>query len=331
MLSAGPRRGPVPRHHRLRRRRLQLRRRRDGRPSSARRCELDKAPLKYDGLSYTEIWISEVAGADGPGRAAGRTGTACRRCAPARTSRRRSSAASRRRAGCGCATRGSRSPTSTCTSCTTAGRAVVRQATLAKAQRRGGTSRRRRSGPPSTPADFTDTLKQILALARTCAARNGSSASTTTRCRAAASSSRWSASPTTAPATRPSSTPVLGSWAGLAVGCGINPRYGDLDPYAMAAAAIDEAVRNVVAVGADPRGSRCSTISAGATPTARGARLAGARGRGVPRRGPGLRHAVHQRQGQPQQRVPLRRTGTSSSRRRCSSAPWAGCPTCAAA
>jgi phosphoribosylformylglycinamidine synthase subunit PurSL len=47
-------------------------------------------------------------------------------------------------------------------------------------------------------------------------------------------------------------TPVLGSFRGLAVGCGINPLYGDLDPYAMAAAAIDEAVRNVVAVGADP-------------------------------------------------------------------------------
>ncbi len=46
--------------------------------------------------------------------------------------------------------------------------------------------------------------------------------------------------------------PVLGSWRGLAVGCGINPRYGELDPYAMAALAIDEAVRNVVAVGADP-------------------------------------------------------------------------------
>src|SRR5205085_1978180 len=28
--------------------------------------------------------------------------------------------------------------------------------------------------------------------------------------------------------------------------------YGDLDPYGMAAAAVDEAVRNVVAVGADP-------------------------------------------------------------------------------
>src|SRR5205814_8883772 len=46
--------------------------------------------------------------------------------------------------------------------------------------------------------------------------------------------------------------PVLGYWTGLALGCGINPRYGDLDPYAMAAAATDEAVRNVVAVGADP-------------------------------------------------------------------------------
>lgn len=47
-------------------------------------------------------------------------------------------------------------------------------------------------------------------------------------------------------------TPVLDSFRGLAIGCGINPRYGDLDPYAMAAASIDEAVRNVVAVGADP-------------------------------------------------------------------------------
>jgi phosphoribosylformylglycinamidine synthase subunit PurSL len=42
------------------------------------------------------------------------------------------------------------------------------------------------------------------------------------------------------------------SHLGVAVGCGINPRYGDLDPYWMAAAAVDEAVRNVVAVGADP-------------------------------------------------------------------------------
>ncbi len=32
----------------------------------------------------------------------------------------------------------------------------------------------------------------------------------------------------------------------------MNPRYGDFDTYHMAASAIDEAVRNCVAVGADP-------------------------------------------------------------------------------
>ncbi len=47
-------------------------------------------------------------------------------------------------------------------------------------------------------------------------------------------------------------TPVRGSTRGLAVACGLNPRQGRLDPYAMAACAIDEAVRNCVAVGADP-------------------------------------------------------------------------------
>ncbi len=47
-------------------------------------------------------------------------------------------------------------------------------------------------------------------------------------------------------------TPVRGSTRGLAVACGLNPRYGRLDPYAMAACVIDEAIRNCVAVGADP-------------------------------------------------------------------------------
>ena len=43
-----------------------------------------------------------------------------------------------------------------------------------------------------------------------------------------------------------------GSWKGIALGCGFNPAYGEIDPYAMAVSAIDEAVRNIVAVGADP-------------------------------------------------------------------------------
>ena len=46
--------------------------------------------------------------------------------------------------------------------------------------------------------------------------------------------------------------PTERSWRGVAIGCGINPWYGELDPYAMALLVIDEALRNVVAVGADP-------------------------------------------------------------------------------
>jgi len=39
---------------------------------------------------------------------------------------------------------------------------------------------------------------------------------------------------------------------GFAVGIGVNPWYGVYDPEAMAHAVVDEAIRNVVAVGADP-------------------------------------------------------------------------------
>jgi phosphoribosylformylglycinamidine synthase len=39
---------------------------------------------------------------------------------------------------------------------------------------------------------------------------------------------------------------------GVALSVGINPGYGEVDPYAMAWAAVDEAIRNAVAVGADP-------------------------------------------------------------------------------
>ena len=46
---------------------------------------------------------------------------------------------------------------------------------------------------------------------------------------------------------------VAHEYMGLALGCGFNPAYGAIDPYAMAVSAIDEAVRNVVCVGADPQ------------------------------------------------------------------------------
>jgi phosphoribosylformylglycinamidine synthase len=46
--------------------------------------------------------------------------------------------------------------------------------------------------------------------------------------------------------------PVLSHYKGIAIGNGMNPRYSDLSPYDMAANAIDEAIRNVIAVGGDP-------------------------------------------------------------------------------
>jgi phosphoribosylformylglycinamidine synthase II len=45
--------------------------------------------------------------------------------------------------------------------------------------------------------------------------------------------------------------PILTSKKGIAVSNGINPRFGLIDPYWMAASVIDEAIRQVVAVGAD--------------------------------------------------------------------------------
>jgi phosphoribosylformylglycinamidine synthase len=44
--------------------------------------------------------------------------------------------------------------------------------------------------------------------------------------------------------------PLLGSHKGVALSCGMNPKYGDIDAYHSAASAIDEALRNIVAVGA---------------------------------------------------------------------------------
>ena len=44
--------------------------------------------------------------------------------------------------------------------------------------------------------------------------------------------------------------PKYESNRGIAISCGMNPCYGDIDPYWMALAGIDEAIRNLVCVGA---------------------------------------------------------------------------------
>jgi phosphoribosylformylglycinamidine synthase II len=45
--------------------------------------------------------------------------------------------------------------------------------------------------------------------------------------------------------------PVLSSNKGIVLACGINPDFGKIDPYWMAASVIDEALRGIVSVGAD--------------------------------------------------------------------------------
>ena len=47
--------------------------------------------------------------------------------------------------------------------------------------------------------------------------------------------------------------PVLDSEMGIIISNGINPKYGDIDPYWMAASAVDEALRQIIVVGGSLR------------------------------------------------------------------------------
>ncbi|MGB9622301.1 MAG: phosphoribosylformylglycinamidine synthase subunit PurL, partial [Candidatus Bathyarchaeia archaeon] len=55
----------------------------------------------------------------------------------------------------------------------------------------------------------------------------------------------WSAGPNDAAVLKP----LDNSWRGISISSGLNPRFGKIDPYWMAASVIDEAVRNNIAVG----------------------------------------------------------------------------------
>ena len=209
---------------------------------------------------------------------------------------------------------------------------MVRSATW----RAGGVSPRIEGGiirgltPPARPVDCNDTLRKILASYNVCSkewiirqydheVQGGSVLKPLVGVRE------------DGPGDAAVVTPVLGSWQGLAVGCGINPRYGDLDPYAMAAAAVDEAVRNVVAVGADPaRIALLDNFCWGNTdrPEVLGSLVRRPRPVATWR----WRTVCHSSVARTVSRMSfMPATVTSSFRRLCSSAPWARCRTCAAA
>ncbi|MFL5241429.1 MAG: phosphoribosylformylglycinamidine synthase subunit PurL [Gemmataceae bacterium] len=215
---------------------------------------LDKAPVKYEGLTYTEIWVSEsqermVLAV--PSEKWPQLQTLCQAEDVEATVIGRFESKERLRlffhdqvvADLGMRFLHDGRPT------------IVRQATLSK-QKAGDVNRQlekhaSRPIPAPRPANYTDDLLKILSSYNVCSkewiirqydheVQGGTVIKPLVGKR------------DDGPSDAAVITPVLGSSIGLAVGCGINPRYGDFDPYAMAAAAIDEAVRNVVAVGADP-------------------------------------------------------------------------------
>ncbi len=91
---------------------------------------------------------------------------------------------------------------------------------------------------------------------------------------------------------------------GAALAAGIAPLYGERDPYAMAWAAVDEAFRNLVAVGADPdQVALLDNFCWGSPYLPDRTRRAGALRAGLPRCRARLRRAFRLREGQPQQRI----------------------------
>lgn len=105
--------------------------------------------------------------------------------------------------------------------------------------------------PPRSPDDFNGTLKSILGSLNVCSKEwiirqydHEVQAGSVVKPLVGVAND----GPSDAAVVRPD----LASMRGVVISNGMNPRYGDFDPYWMAAAAIDESLRNCVAVGADP-------------------------------------------------------------------------------
>jgi phosphoribosylformylglycinamidine synthase len=214
------------------------------------RVELEKAPLKYAGLSYTEIWISEsqerMILAVPPANwerlralCAGEDVEATVLGAFEATGRLRLSYEGQQVADLSMRFLHDGRPR------------VVRQATWRGPSSPPSPGGRGGPGGRGLPADHTETLLAILSSLNVCSKEwiirqydHEVQGGSVVKPLVGASDD--------GPSDAAVLAPVLGSWRGLAVGCGLSPRLGDLDPYRMAQNAVDEAVRNVVAVGADP-------------------------------------------------------------------------------
>ena len=119
---------------------------------------------------------------------------------------------------------------------------------------------------------------------------------------------------------------------GFAVGIGVNPWYGLHDPEAMAIAVVDEAIRNVVAVGADPsRVALLDNFSWGDPRASRHSAISSRRSRAVA----GRRRSTTRPSCPARTRSTTSTSATTVSVTPChppsSSPPWRTCPTPTAA
>ena len=211
---------------------------------------LDRAPLKYAGLSYTEIWISEaqermvlaVPENSWPEleklcRSENVEATVIGRFVP--TGRLQLFYAGNRVADLAMEFLHKGRPP------------VVRQAVYQKA----GSRRRCGDDPRPTVAvsksDYTDDLLKMLASPNV-ASKEWIVRQYDHEVQGGSAVKAFVGVANDGPSDAAVIRPVLGSRRGVVIACGMNPRYGDFDTYHMAASAIDEAIRNCVAVGADP-------------------------------------------------------------------------------
>ena len=210
---------------------------------------LDRAPLKYAGLSYTEIWISEAqermvlavpqeswAELEKLCRSENVEATVIGRFVP--TGRLQLTYAGERVADLAMEFLHKGRPP------------VVRQAVWEKvAAGAGGTWDRDQRSRLSE--DYTDDLLKILASPNV-ASKEWIVRQYDHEVQGGSAVKAFVGAANDGPSDAAVIRPVLGSRRGVVIACGMNPRYGDFDTYHMAASAIDEAIRNCVAVGADP-------------------------------------------------------------------------------
>ncbi len=213
---------------------------------------LDRAPLKYAGLSYTEIWISEAQERmvlavpeeswpelDKLCRSENVEATAIGRFVP--TGRLQLSYAGNRVADLAMEFLHKGRPP------------VLRQAVYDKAATVGrGVLHRDQRLRLYEERDYTDDLARILSSPNV-ASKEWIVRQYDHEVQGGSAVKAFVGAANDGPSDAAVLRPVLGSRRGVVIACGMNPRYGDIDTYHMAASAIDEAIRNCVAVGADPK------------------------------------------------------------------------------